>query len=759
MGSSLILSGGAAFTRTVKENVNQAGHDFTTGTVVRWNSTTSTFVRAQANTALNAEVVGVVGQVTGLGVGTFEVVYSGNVDLPNLSASLASAPVLFLSATTAGGLETSPPSTIGSIVKPVLTKNKTNSWIVNNFLGTQIGGSSTVAIDEIQPVGTIMPFAGGEIPVSWLPCDGGSYSRTEYAELYRKLQFTDTATDQVPMYGYVATLTATGLGGIAVNDILHYKRVASNSWAADGPFNPASQDNVRAVVTAVTATTITVRVLPRYSAGAFTYPTLIFTSGNGFVSTANPGNYRAYFRDGNNNYVARSTTSLSVSAVSLTHFLTPDLRGRFALGSSTTAVGEDTNELDTSFISSLGTYAMGSLGGEERHTLTAGEMPSHTHAATAISTSTVTDPGHTHANQFPSTNNPSNGSNYLTGSNSDPNGVAPRPTQSSTTGISVATTTTVTNSPTGSNTPHNNMPPYVTVRYIIKATPYTRAAIIEGLDIPYSNLLVRDLRSQILGAASPADLQFYTNSGEGSGTLRMTLKGDTGRLGIGKANPETLLDVNGTGAFTGLAVGKTSLGSGLALDVVGNLALTGKATSASTVLTDLGSTLVTKDYVDANSTKLDMTTATPFILPFMYTMDGFSWTLNDDGNYITAGVGPQMFHMPGVTILNTMSAAELHGPVVPSTYATAILPIGTWDICCFVFSNRGPGSGESSDDDKFSFYRCFSARLVSTAQSRANVVTWLRSVGFGRTYVTDGSGGYANYRGHKSGTGFAVRVG
>jgi microcystin-dependent protein len=619
MPSSLILSGGAAFTRTVKETLNQPNHNFVEGDVVRWDSTLSQFVKAQANNAQNAEVVGVVGLV--LGLGSFEIVYAGALDVPSFSAPLASAPVLFLSATTPGKLETSPPSIIGSVIKPVLTKNQgTSTWIVNNFLGTQIGGSSTVAIDEIQPVGTIMPFAGGEIPASWLPCDGGSYSRTEYAELYRKLQFTDTATDQVPMYGYVATLTATGIGGIAVNDILHYKRIASNTWAADGPFNPASQDNVRAVVTAVTATTITVRVLPKYSGGAFSFSNFIFTSGTGFVSTSSPGNYRAYFRDGNNNYVARTTSSLNVSAVSLTHFLTPDLRGRFALGSSTTAVGEDTNELDTSFISSLGTYAMGSLGGEERHTLTAAEMASHTHSATATSTSTVTDPGHTHANQFPSTNAPSNGSNYLAGTNSGNNGVLPFPTLSSTTGISVTTTTTVTNSATGSNTPHNNMPPYVTVRYIIKATPYTRAAIIEGLDIPYSNLLVRDLRSQVLGGTS-LDLQFYTNSGVGSGTLRMTLKGDTGRLGIAKTNPETLLDVNGTGAFTGLAVGKTSLGSGLALDVVGNIALTGKATSASTVLTDLGSTLVTKDYVDNLPTIKIVTfprsySSTPFTAPW-----------------------------------------------------------------------------------------------------------------------------------------------
>lgn len=77
-----------------------------------------------------------------------------------------------------------------------------------------------------------------------------------------------------------------------------------------------------------------------------------------------------------------------------------------------------------------------------------------------------------------------------------------------------------------------NMPPYTVVRYIIKATPYTRAAIIDGLDLPYPNLLVSDLRDGTLRpGGSGEDLLFKTNTGSG-GVERMRLTND-GRLGIG----------------------------------------------------------------------------------------------------------------------------------------------------------------------------------------------------------------------------------
>lgn len=89
---------------------------------------------------------------------------------------------------------------------------------------------------------------------------------------------------------------------------------------------------------------------------------------------------------------------------------TPDLRGKFALGSSDK-------------------YAVGATGGEETHTLTVSEMPAHSHGGVIIERSST---GSAHSYRA----SPS----YITGS----------------TDIS------------GASRAHNNMPPYYTLCYIMK---------------------------------------------------------------------------------------------------------------------------------------------------------------------------------------------------------------------------------------------------------------------------------------------------
>lgn len=609
MPSSLILSGGAAGTRTIKETITQTNHGFTAGDVLRWDTTQSPhrYVKAKADTAANAEVVGVVNNY--VGPDTFELTYSGVIDISKF-AGISAAPVLFLSAVEGGSLGTMPPSTIGSVIKPILTKNKESSYIVNNFLGTQIGGSSTVAIDEIQPVGTIMPFAGSEIPTTWLPCDGSTYDRVEYSELYSKVCFTDG--DQVPMYGYIVGITGSGTAynNLDVGDILHYKNTDTQPWAATDlnspqPYDALSNDLVRAqVIQTATQSSdkfFKLLVLPKYEGTKFSYRNELLKT-----IASNNNTYRR-FRLVSGIWQANSLTGMSVTQVSITHFRTPDLRGRFALGFNQTAISENGIETDPTFISSIGTYAMGSLGGEELHTLTSNEMPSHTHTATSTSTSTanttVTDPGHLHGttgsaghNAPASTTSPRGyeindfaGTQYNVG------------TQRSTTGISVnvavTTNTTTTNSAVGANTAHNNMPPYITVRYIIKAKPYTRAAIIDSIEIPYANLLIRDIRTQSIGGTPNADLIICTNRSNdgGLGTERIRITGSDGRVGIGKTPAAGVsLDVNGWAAFSGrVGIGKTD--PQVALDIVGQV-------RSSIALADYetanAKTLTTKEYVD-----------------------------------------------------------------------------------------------------------------------------------------------------------------
>lgn len=112
-----------------------------------------------------------------------------------------------------------------------------------------------------------------------------------------------------------------------------------------------------------------------------------------------------------------------------TTFAVPDLRGRFLLDHSEK-------------------YALGSTGGEEEHTLTVEEMPQHTHSNSAM-----------YGGKFATA--PGNGADTQLAL--EYNGyTSPRNTGY-----------------VGNSRPHNNMPPYMTVSYCIKAvdkTPQTDSA-------------------------------------------------------------------------------------------------------------------------------------------------------------------------------------------------------------------------------------------------------------------------------------------
>lgn len=446
MGSSLFLQGGTVLAKTVSDTLSEASHGFAIGDAVRYDVTQSKWIKAQANNAANAEVAGVVSAVPT--TSAFTIVYSGFIDLSAFGG--VQHPALFLSDSVPGGLTSSPPSAIGSVVKPVAIKSSsTTGYIVVNYLGTQIGGSSTVAIDQIQPVGTIMPYAGTVIPDTWLECSGSSYGISDYPELYDRLLYSDGS--RAPLYGHVATLGFASAFG-SVGQIL----TQGTGTAL-----------VRGRIIAVSGTTVTVQTLPVYNSTtrSFVYNNALFAGGTVTVE-------------------GTSTTS-TITTTSITHFNAPDLRGRFAIGVNGTAVTDNTNESDNTFVSSIGLYPVASMGGEEKNSLSP---------------------------------------------------------------ISVATSGSANNSLASvTNNLLNNIPPYVATRYIIKAKPYTRAAIIDELEINYPNLLVTDLRSGLMrGAGVGEDVVFKTNTSlSTTGTERMRLT-NAGNLGIGVASPATKIETNGS---------------------------------------------------------------------------------------------------------------------------------------------------------------------------------------------------------------------
>jgi microcystin-dependent protein len=127
------------------------------------------------------------------------------------------------------------------------------------------------------------------------------------------------------------------------------------------------------------------------------------------------------------------STSFSGSDLS---FNVPDLQGRIAVGAGAGA--------------GLTSRTLGDISGEETHILTTGEMPSHNHG--------VTDPGHAHS-YVNNTNDQNTDNAFATETAADQVDLN-NTTSSNTTGISINNT--------GGGQAHNNMQPYIVLRYIIK---------------------------------------------------------------------------------------------------------------------------------------------------------------------------------------------------------------------------------------------------------------------------------------------------
>ena len=192
MGNSTLPLGGGDATR-ISEIIIQPGHTFVPGDVVRADETTpAEFVLAQADTVENAEAVGIVETVAG---SSFEVVYQGRVDLQGVAWTdlpfVAIGEVWFLSDTLAGELTRTPPTTAGTVIKAMLVVTDpgggSEEGILTGYIGVQIGGESLVSLNDIQPLGTIQPWAApvaSPVPNGWALCDGQAISRTTFDDLF-----------------------------------------------------------------------------------------------------------------------------------------------------------------------------------------------------------------------------------------------------------------------------------------------------------------------------------------------------------------------------------------------------------------------------------------------------------------------------------------------------------------------------------------------------------------------------------------------
>jgi microcystin-dependent protein len=146
-------------------------------------------------------------------------------------------------------------------------------------------------------------------------------------------------------------------------------------------------------------------------------------------------------------------------------FNIPDCRARFIAGGDG---GNATGRLTNSVTGGISAATLGNTGGEQAHTLSQGEMPSHSHSA---STPSVNDPGHSHTIGAAQTGVGGGAGGLFAlsgGTNIGTNG--------SGTGITLGSIT-VTN--TGGGGAHNDIPPAIIANCIVKTE-------LEWRDAPFA---------------------------------------------------------------------------------------------------------------------------------------------------------------------------------------------------------------------------------------------------------------------------------
>jgi hypothetical protein len=127
--------GGGGSGEAVTKSITQVAHGFSVGDVLYDNA--GTWAKAQADTAIKSEVIGMVSSTT---TNAFDLTTHGYVSgLTGLSADQ----MYFLDASTAGAITATEPSTTGQVSKPVFWSVSTTAGYVINYRGLVIPSPAT----------------------------------------------------------------------------------------------------------------------------------------------------------------------------------------------------------------------------------------------------------------------------------------------------------------------------------------------------------------------------------------------------------------------------------------------------------------------------------------------------------------------------------------------------------------------------------------------------------------------------------------
>jgi len=229
----------------ISSTITQASHGFTSsdlGAPLYLNG--STYVKAKADAANTAEVVGVIGAI--LSVNQFKLVSAGtvSVDTTVSGGALVAGTVYFLSSSSAGQITATEPSVIGHVSMPLGVAKDTSSLILNIMRGAVIGGSNartTVSLtnNATSTVQNAAAYDAGEL-TGWV-----SITATTPLRFYVAAQFAKNgaASDwnlsyqtsgDTPPTGFSLSITSGGVIQATLPSITGFS-TASINYALNAP--------------------------------------------------------------------------------------------------------------------------------------------------------------------------------------------------------------------------------------------------------------------------------------------------------------------------------------------------------------------------------------------------------------------------------------------------------------------------------------------------------------------------------------------
>ncbi len=403
-------------------SVNQTTHGFAVGDALRSSGTDNEYAKAQADSAANAEAIGMVTTVTD--ADNFIITTSGLIDVAAAVPSATAGDVLFLDPSTAGAVTTTEPTVAGQVSKPIgiVTADDTEMVYVN-FRGAIVSDTDFPSQTYITvKMGT---EADGDDNQTF-SLTTGSFTAGKYLSVYKNgaLQEEGASADYQTSGTTIAVFNAVVLDTDKITLIVR-------SYTVEGiedPFTTAGDIMFRNSTVPTRLGIGTNGQLLATNSGATAPEWVDAPSGlpsgavTVFAGSSAPTGY--LLCDGST--VSRSTYADLYAIVGHTYgadpgggnFILPDLRGNIP-------VGKDS-----------GTFTpLGDTGGEETHQLSEAELAAHTHDISSYTGSSGTE-----------------GANVKSGF--DSNG-------------SYKTSTAKATS-TGSGTAHQNLQPYLVMNYIIK---------------------------------------------------------------------------------------------------------------------------------------------------------------------------------------------------------------------------------------------------------------------------------------------------